>query len=149
MNALPINITPQQLRRAADLKERIDALQNELDRLLGSPMQTGDGAALQKKRRISAAGRAAIAAAARARCARIRGRTATAAPKTKKTMSAAARARIAASQRARWARIRGTTPSAVAAPKPKITRSPAVRARLAAIARARWKRVKALGRTAL
>jgi hypothetical protein len=60
-------------------------------------------------RRLSAAARARIAAAQRARWAKVRaskstGRNGTAAPK--RTMSAAARKRIAVAQRARWAKVR-------------------------------------------
>ena len=60
-------------------------------------------------RRLSAAARARIAAAQRARWAKVRaskntGRNGAAAPK--RTMSAAARKRIAAAQRARWAKVR-------------------------------------------
>ena len=56
-------------------------------------------------RRISAAGRAKIAAAQRARWARVRNGGPPAAPK-KRTMSAAARKKIAAAQRARWAKLK-------------------------------------------
>jgi len=56
-------------------------------------------------RKISAAGRARIAAAQRARWAKLRGKKVVSMPK-KRTMSAAARARIAAAQRARWAKVR-------------------------------------------
>jgi hypothetical protein len=60
-------------------------------------------------RRLSAAARARIAAAQRARWAKVRaskstGRNGAAAPK--RTMSAATRKRIAAAQRARWAKVR-------------------------------------------
>jgi hypothetical protein len=60
-------------------------------------------------RRLSAAARARIGAAQRARWAKVRAsktpsRNGAAAPK--RTMSAAARKRIAAAQRARWAKVR-------------------------------------------
>ena len=60
---------------------------------------------------LSAAARARIAAAQRARWAKLKGQksaTSSAAGKTKgkRTMSAAARAKIAAAQRARWAKIK-------------------------------------------
>jgi hypothetical protein len=54
-------------------------------------------------RTISAAGRKRIAAAQRARWAKVRG-NAKAAPK--RTMSALSRRKIAAAQRARWAKVR-------------------------------------------
>ena len=58
---------------------------------------------------ISAAGRARIAAAQRARWAKLKGkgpRSASTTMPKKRTMSVAARKRIAAAQRARWARVR-------------------------------------------
>jgi hypothetical protein len=63
------------------------------------------------RRKISAAGRARIAAAQRARWAKTRGnngpqkQNVVSMPK-KKTMSAAARRKIAAAQRARWAKVK-------------------------------------------
>jgi hypothetical protein len=59
--------------------------------------------------KISAAGRARIAAAQRARWAKLKGkapRPASATMPKKRTMSVAARKRIAAAQRARWARVK-------------------------------------------
>ena len=150
MNALPINLTPQQLRRAADLKERIDSLQNELAGLLGSLAHAGYGATpTKRKRRMSAAGRAAISAATRARWARIRAGTLTSAPKPKKTMSAAARARIAASQRARWAAIKGSGAPSESAPKRKRKLSAAGRAALSLAAKTRWRIARAKGKATL
>ena len=58
---------------------------------------------------ISAAGRARIAAAQRARWAKLKGKGTRSASSTmpkKRTMSVAARKRIAAAQRARWAKVR-------------------------------------------
>ena len=52
-------------------------------------------------RTISAAGRKRIAAAQRARWAKVRGKAA-----PKRTMSASSRRKIAAAQRARWAKVR-------------------------------------------
>jgi len=71
--------------------------------------QTSSGS--RPKRHISAAGRARIAAAARARWAKAKGRQkvvpiAQAGKAGKRTMSAAARRKIAASQRARRAKIK-------------------------------------------
>ena len=65
--------------------------------------------------RMSAAARARIATAQRARWAKVRAskgqsRNGTAAPK--RTMSAAARKRIAAAQRARWAKVRAAKKTA-------------------------------------
>jgi hypothetical protein len=95
------NLSASQLRRAADIKDKIDSLQKEFTRLLGST----DGApAPRKRRKMSAAGRARIAAAARARWAKVKGRKSVAKPvkKARRKMSAAGRAKIAAAARARW-----------------------------------------------
>jgi hypothetical protein len=61
------------------------------------------GGSTNGKRQISAAGRKRIAAAQRARWAKVRGKAKVATPK--RTMSAASRRKIAAAQRARWARV--------------------------------------------
>jgi hypothetical protein len=95
------NLSASQLRRAADIKDKIASLKKELSRLFGS---TDGAAAPRKRRKMSAAGRRKIAAAARARWAKVKGQKSTAKPvkKAKRTMSAAARAKIAAAARARW-----------------------------------------------
>ena len=60
-------------------------------------------------RGMSAAGRARIAAAQRARWAKAKGETANGAPvRKKRTMSAAGRKKIAAAQRARWAKMKAS-----------------------------------------
>jgi len=61
-----INLSVQQLRQAADLKEKISALEKQLSQLLGSTATTV-AKAPKKKGGMSAAGRARIAAAAKAR----------------------------------------------------------------------------------
>jgi len=108
MNTSLSNLTAKQLRHAADIKERIDSLQSEMARILGSSIQAGNGAGPQRKTTISLAARARIAAAARARWARIKGTKASAKPTPQpiRKMSAAARARLAAIARARWRKAR-------------------------------------------
>ena len=64
------------------------------------------GSARNGKQQISAAGRKRIAAAQRARWAKVRGESKVVVPK--RTMSAKSRAKIAAAQRRRWAKIRAT-----------------------------------------
>jgi hypothetical protein len=61
-------LTPQQLRRAASIKERLDALNRELHSLLDG--SSSNGAASGKRRTMSAAVRRKIAAAQRARWAK-------------------------------------------------------------------------------
>jgi hypothetical protein len=58
------------------------------------------------RRKMSAKGRARIAAAQRARWAKVKRNKATAAKPVKRTMSASARRKIAAAQRARWAKVK-------------------------------------------
>jgi hypothetical protein len=64
------DLTPQQLNRAAAIKERIDALNKELRSILGGSSTRQTSA--KKKRTMSAAVRKKIAAAQRARWAKIR-----------------------------------------------------------------------------
>jgi len=58
------------------------------------------------RRKMSAQGRARIAAAQRARWARVKGQKVVPIAKAKRTMSASARRKIAAAQRKRWARVK-------------------------------------------
>src|SRR5260221_9775436 len=104
-------LSPKQLRRAADIQERVLKFQKELSDLLGGeiPTPAADGARPAKRRRMSAKGRAAIAAAARARWAKKRGaKTATAAgKKPKKKMSAAGRRALSLAAKTRWGKSEG------------------------------------------
>src|ERR1035438_8594962 len=92
------SLTPRLLRRAADVKERIDALQKELAQLLGASAPAPAAAAAPKRKKISAAGIARIRAAQRARWAAIKKSNAPAKPtlKRKRKLSAAGPARVAA-----------------------------------------------------
>ena len=141
----PITITAKQLRQAANIQERIQSLQKELNQLLGVTAKGIDGefpgGRQKRKRRMSAAGRAAIAAAARARWAKLKGTA------PKRRLSAAGIANIRAGVAKRMAAMRRARLAAKPAPKRKI--SAAGRARLAALARARWKQVKAAGKSRL
>jgi hypothetical protein len=87
-------LTPSvaQLKRAIKIKTKLEALQNQLDSLLGSDSSDDR----TPRRKMSAAGRARIAAGQKARWAKKKGK------KGRKKMSAAGRARIAAAARARW-----------------------------------------------
>ncbi len=121
MNGI-VNLSPNQLREAADLQEQILTLKEQLLFVLGeSPEAIAPGVAASQK------------------------------PKTR-NMSAAGKARISAAAKARWASFRAAKGFAVAdgaVSKPKRHLSPAAKARLAAIARARWKKVKAQGKARL
>ena len=71
---------------------------------MGASTKTSNAVDPKKKRKMSAAGRAKIAAAARARWAKVKGQKPDTKPvkKARRKMSAASRAKIAAAARARW-----------------------------------------------
>src|SRR5207244_11031308 len=103
----PLDLTRNQLRRAAAIKEQIEALNKELRAILGAPANTR--AAPKKKRSMSAATKEQIAAAQRARWAnRRRANPATPSVKPvakakKKTVSPATKAKLSAKLKAYWA----------------------------------------------
>jgi len=109
-----INLTPSQLRQAADLQEKIAKLEKELAAILGSETQTAPiSKPAKKKGGMSAAGKARIAAAQKKRWAKVKASKTAAkssapklAKKARKKMSAEGRARIVAAQKARWAKIK-------------------------------------------
>ena len=112
-----LNLTAQQLRKAANLKDQIAALEKQLVAITGTqaaPVQ----AAKPAKKGMSAAGRAKIAAAQKARWAKVKAaktkpavkavvkvvaKPAAKLAKKKFVMSAAAKAKISAAAKARWA----------------------------------------------
>jgi len=123
-----IQFTATQLRRATELQEQIEALQNELDTLLGlrsvrvpgkpnsglkahlAPIPAADPAAEAPKRKhnMSAAGRAAIQRAQKARWARLKAATGVSeeASKRKYNINAVGRAAISRAQKVRWAKLK-------------------------------------------
>ncbi len=68
------SLTAVQLRKAASIREKIDRLQAELDSILGgsSAPKAIAAPAVKPKRKMSAVARARMAAAAKARWAKIR-----------------------------------------------------------------------------
>jgi len=111
-----INLTPSQLRQAANIKEKIEQLQKQLGQLQGTKVVPASAPATKPaKKKISAAGIARIKAAQKARWAKIKGGakptaktankpTAKPAKKARKKMSAEGRAKIVAAAKARWAK---------------------------------------------
>ena len=92
-----LELTPAQLRQAADLKEKLAALEQELNQLADTP-PTGK---IRKKTKFSASGLARIRAAQKARWAKIKkGKPST---KRKRGMSAANKAKVSARMKAYWA----------------------------------------------
>src|SRR5262249_40181087 len=105
-----MDISTQDLEQAISIRRQIDALEQRLASLIGRsrgsarPHPAARPAAASGKR-FSAATRAKLAAAARARWARVRsGKSTTSAPKKKKGgITAAGRRRLSQLMRARWA----------------------------------------------
>jgi len=142
------NITPTQLRKAADIKERIDALQNELNEILGDgePLTPNEPTEAPKKWRVSAAGRARMRAAQKARWAAIKGTAPEAKPpKKKRKMSAEGLANVRAGVAKRMA-AQGKTANK---PAPKRGMSPAAKKKMAALMKARWANAKKAGKATL
>ncbi|HUD46875.1 MAG TPA: hypothetical protein VMR33_08595 [Candidatus Baltobacteraceae bacterium] len=144
------DLTTNQLHKIIAIKGQIEKLQGRLDSLVSD----GETHSVQapKKRRLSAAGRARIAAGARARWARVKEKAPKASKgpkKGKRRLSAAGRAAIIAGTKARWAKVKGTQVTSKAPKKKDRRMSPAVKAKLAAIAKARWAKVKAEGKKTL
>jgi hypothetical protein len=101
MNILELTIN--QLKRAASIKEQIEGLNKELRSIFAGPGKSA--AAPTKKRTMSAAAKRNIAAAQRARWAKVKGSKspAPAVKAKKKTMSPAAKAKLSAKLKAYWA----------------------------------------------
>jgi hypothetical protein len=102
------NLSAAVLRRAADIQDRIESLQRELSALLETKeaqpaAPSAGGVGRRGGRKMSAAGKARIAAAARKRWAQFRaGQPKAPAKKPTRRMSPAARARLSALAKARW-----------------------------------------------
>jgi hypothetical protein len=115
-----INATPTQLRKAADIQEKIQSLQEELGQILGGEVSTlAQTIETPKKRKVSAAGKARMRAAQIARWAKIKGTAPEAKPaqEPKRKMSAAGLANI----RAGVAKRMAAQGKAVQKPKRKMT----------------------------
>jgi hypothetical protein len=131
MNEL-LSLTSAQLKQAAEIKEKIDALEQEFASLVGSsPVTAAPTPVVAKrgrpkkvvdltqpvsepaKRKMSAAGRARIIAAQKARWAKTKAEKngndeakPVVKPAKKRKMSAAGKAAIIAAQKARWAKVK-------------------------------------------
>ncbi|MGH7940345.1 MAG: hypothetical protein ACREFR_04670 [Limisphaerales bacterium] len=95
-----LNLSAQQLRQAAHIKEQIAELESQIQSILGGGGNGVPSPARLKKGRMSESGRLAIIAAQKARWANFK-RT-KGAPAKKGRFSAAARAKLAAAARLRW-----------------------------------------------
>jgi hypothetical protein len=107
------------LRQAANIKDKIQALEKELLQVLNNTTiaisVSGPVTTVKKKGGMSAAGKAKIAAAQKRRWAKVKAAKPQAKPAVKATvkqpakkggMSATGRARIAAAAKARWAKAK-------------------------------------------
>ena len=139
-------LTSKQLRKIINLKVQIEKLTIKLEKLAGEESSTPAKTTKTTPKRkggMSVAGRARVAAAQRARWAKLKGKKSVKpVKKARRKMSAAGRARIAAAQKARWAKIKGAKPSAKPAKK-KFTMSAAAKAKISAAAKLRWAKIKA------
>lgn len=108
------NLSVQQLKRALQIKQQIEALNLELAQILGAQPSAPAPVGRRRKGTMSAAARAKIAAAQRARWAERKKAVApqNPAPKKVRRLSPEGRARIVAATKARWARIRAAKKSA-------------------------------------
>ena len=146
-----INITPQQLRKAADIQEKIQSLQEELGQLLGgeasTPSQTTEA---PRKYKFSAYSRAKMRAAQIARWAKIKGTAPSAEPaqKPKRKMSSQGLANIRAGVAKRMA-AQGKAPVAKPVKKARKKISAAGLANIRAAQKARWAKAKKAGKSRL
>ena len=103
-----INLTPRQLRKAADIQEKIESLQKLLKAILGdelsSPLEATE--ARKKRKKVSTAGRARMRAAQIARWAKIKGTAPEAKPakKAKRKLTPAMKAALERAWAARRAK---------------------------------------------
>jgi|WetSurMetagenome_2_1015567.scaffolds.fasta_scaffold1487904_1 hypothetical protein len=112
MNAL-MQLTPEQLRKAADIQEHIESLKKELGQILGAgaapSASTVEAPAIanKPKKRFSVRTRAKMAAAQKARWAAKRGEVPKRAEKSNKQKVSEARLKaLAKAREARWAKVR-------------------------------------------
>src|ERR1035438_5650992 len=141
-----LNATQTQLRKAADIQENIQSLQEELGQLLGgdvsTPAQTTEA---PKKRKFSAYTKAKMRAAQQARWAKIKGTAPSAKPlkKAKRKMSVQGLANIRAGVAKRMA-AKGKALATKPVKKAKKKISAAGLANIRAAQKARW--AKAAGK---
>jgi hypothetical protein len=139
-------LSPQKLRKAADIQEKIQSLQNELTEILGGETSTpAQQTEAPKRRKVSAAGRARMRAAQIARWAKIKGTAPSAKPakKAPRKMSAQGLANI----RAGVAKRMAAQGKVVQKPKQKRKMTDAWRKALARAWAARRAQAKAAGKT--
>ena len=96
------DLSVRQLRRAAAIKEKLGSLSKELRNILGT--SSNSGAMAKNHRTMNASARRKIAAAQKARWAKLRrAKVGPGKPVARKKMSAAARAKLSAKMKRYWA----------------------------------------------
>ncbi len=109
------HLTVKQLRKVVAVKERIEKLEAKLALIYGDDAPASAPVGRRRRRKMSAAAKARISAAQRARWAKVKGRKASSTKivKKKRKVSAATKARLAAVAKARWARVKAAGKSAL------------------------------------
>jgi hypothetical protein len=102
------DLTMAQLQRIITIRQQIEGLQDQLESIAGGGGPGRPKGKVKGKRRMSAAGRAAIVAGVKKRWAKYKGKAAKPSKPAKKRrkMSAAAKAKISASAKARWVKAK-------------------------------------------
>ena len=141
-----MDISVKDLQEAISIRQQIDSLQRRLSSILrGEPQR--EAAPTAPGRYFSPATRAKLAAAARARWAKKRGTTGTAAPaKQKGQLTPAGRRRLSQLMKARWAARRKTGGTQKTSARKKGALTPAGRKRLSELMKARWAARRKSGR---
>lgn len=110
-----LDLSTSQINRIIAIKEQIEELQSQINSFVDDgEIPTPVASQAPGKRRMSAAARARIGAAQKARWAKVRrGHKASARPaapveKKKRKVGAAARARLSAIAKARWAKVKAS-----------------------------------------
>jgi hypothetical protein len=104
-----IKLPAAKLKHVIAIKAEIEKLENQLENVIVAATPSFVGNVVKARRKMSAAAKAKIAAAARARWAKVKGsKPAAKVHKAKRMMSAAARAKIAAAAKARWAKAKAS-----------------------------------------
>ena len=135
-----MDISVKALEEAVSIRRQIDNLERRLSSILGgAPARPVAAAPRQARRYFSPSTRAKLAAAAKARWARLKGGTKPTATRKKGALTPAGRRKLSELMKARWAARRKTAGTKKAAPSAKKGGlTPAGRRRLSQLMKARW-----------
>ena len=135
-----MDISVKALEEAVSIRRQIDNLERRLSSILGgAPARPTIATAPTKSRRyFSPSTRAKLAAAARARWARLKGGTKPAPTKKKGALTPAGRRKLSELMKARWAARRKSAGTKAAPSAKKGGLTPAGRKRLSQLMKARW-----------